>query len=63
MIVQFIDAIAGTTVYINPQYVVSMRPDPAHPDENTIVTLDGGETLTVRGEHMAVADKLRRAAA
>ena len=29
MIEQFVDRVAGTAVYINPDYVVPLRPDPA----------------------------------
>lgn len=63
MIVQFVDSVAGTPVYINPEYVVSMRPDPAEPDEITVVKLREGETVRVRGGHDEVALKLTRAAA
>ena len=63
MIVPFIDAVAGTTVYINPAFVVSLRPDPAEPDAVSIVKLSDGETLRIRGDHGEVADKLRRIAA
>jgi hypothetical protein len=59
MIVQFLDRVAGAAVYINPEYVVMMRPDPEHPLEATIVKLNDGETLTVIGDHREVADKLR----
>jgi len=58
MIVEFIDAVIGTPVYINPTFVVSMRPDPEDPLSVTIVKLQDGETLRVRGEHREVADKL-----
>jgi hypothetical protein len=58
MIAEFFDAKTGTSVYINPRYVVSMRPDPDDPLNVTVLRLEGGETLTVRGEHREVADKL-----
>jgi hypothetical protein len=58
MIVDFIDAVAGTPVYINPAFVVSMRPDPERPTEWTEVHMQDGQTLRVIGEHSDVADKL-----
>ena len=58
MIAQFFDATTGTAVYINPSYVVSMRPDPEDPLGTTLVKLQDGETLRVRGDHQEVADKL-----
>ena len=60
MIAQFMDTAAGTAVYINPVYVVTLRPDPADPDHISIVTLRNGEAIRVRGEHREVADKLAR---
>jgi len=60
MIVQLTDSVAGTSVYINPRYVVTLRPDPADPTKVTLVKLEDGETIRVRGEHAAVADKLAR---
>jgi hypothetical protein len=62
MIVQFIDASIGTTVYLNPTYVVSLRPDPADPDHISIVRLRDGESIRVTGDHREVADKLSRPA-
>lgn len=62
MIVQLYDTITGTPVYINPGYVVSLRPDPADPDHVSIVMLRNGESIRVKGEHREVADKLARAA-
>jgi hypothetical protein len=62
MIAQFVDSVAGTAVYINPDYVVSLRPDPASPERISIIKLRDGETLRVHGEHTEVADKLSRAA-
>jgi hypothetical protein len=61
MIAQFVDSVAGTAVYINPDYVVSLRPDPASPERISIIKLRDGETLRVHGEHTEVADKLSRA--
>lgn len=60
MIVQFMDSVAGTAVYLNPEYVVSLRPDPADPTRVTLVKLSDGESIRVRGEHSEVADKLAR---
>jgi hypothetical protein len=57
----FFDAVTGTTVYINPEYVVSLRPDPADPDAVSIVKLRDGESIRIRGDHRDVAEKLRRA--
>ncbi len=60
MIVQFLDTVAGTAVYINPAYVVTVRPDPADPDHVSILRLRDGESVRVKGEHREVADKLAR---
>jgi hypothetical protein len=60
MIVQFMDSVAGSPVYINPDYVVSVRPDPADPDRVSIVTIRDQDTIRVRGDHKEVADKLAR---
>ena len=62
MIVQLYDTVTSTPVYINPAYVVSLRPDPADPDHVNIVMLRNGESIRARGEHREVADKLARAA-
>jgi hypothetical protein len=58
MIAQFMDSVAGTAVYINPTYVVTLRPDPAEPDHVSIVKVRDGESIRVRGDHREVADKL-----
>lgn len=58
VIVEFIDNVTGAAVYINPAYVVSLRPDPADPADVTLVKLEDGETIRVRGNHKEVADKL-----
>ena len=60
MIVQFFDTDAGTAVYINPEYVVTLRPDPAEPERISIVKLRDGETFRVQGTHVEVAAKLSR---
>jgi hypothetical protein len=61
MIAQFFDHAAGTPVYINPEYVVSVRPDPAAPDAASIVKLNDDETVRVRGSHEEVVDRLAAA--
>jgi hypothetical protein len=61
MIVQFFDTDAGATVYINPEYVVTLRPDPAEPERVSIVKLRDGESFRVQGTHVEVAAKLFRA--
>ena len=50
----------GTAVYINPAYVVTLRPDPVDLDRISVVKLEHGETIRVLGEHREVADKLAR---
>jgi uncharacterized protein YlzI (FlbEa/FlbD family) len=60
MIAQFMDTAIGTPVYINPTYVVTLRPDPADPDHVSIITLRIGESIRVRGDHQEVADKIVR---
>ena len=47
-------------MYINPAYVVTLRPDPVALDRISVVTLEDGETIRVLGEHREVADKLAR---
>ena len=58
MIVQFMDSAAGTAVYVNPTYVVTLRPDPADSDHVSIGRLRDGESIRVKGDHREVADKL-----
>ena len=53
MIVEFTDSVAGTAVYINPAYVVTLRPDPESP-----LNVTNGAPIRVRGEHREVANKL-----
>jgi len=50
MIVQFVDSTFGTAVYINPVYVVSLRPDPVDPDHISIVKLQDEESVRVRSD-------------
>jgi hypothetical protein len=63
MIVQLFEAASGTSIYINPVFVISVRPDPADPDNVSIVKLSDGESLRVRGGHDAVAARLNRPSA
>jgi hypothetical protein len=60
MIVRVFDVDSGTTVYINPEYVVTLRPDPAHPENTIVVKLRDGETFRVQGTHVELAAKLGR---
>jgi len=60
MIVPFTDSVTGTAVYINPEFVIAFRPDPAHPEEITMLKLSDGESLRVNGHHREIADKLAR---
>jgi hypothetical protein len=60
MIVQFFDTDAGTTVYINPEYVVTLRPDPAEPERASVIKLRDGETFRIQGTHEEVAAKFGR---
>jgi hypothetical protein len=62
MIVKFTDSVTGTAVYINPESVVTVRPDPADPLHVTLVKLRDGESIRVRGEHTEVADELAQPA-
>lgn len=62
MVTQFMDIAAGSAVYINPTYVVTLRPDPADPDHVSIITLRNGESIRVKGDHREVAERLSRAA-
>jgi hypothetical protein len=58
MVVPFADATVGTAIYINPEFVVSVRPDPADPEDVGTVKLYDGETVRVRGTHTEVARTL-----
>jgi uncharacterized protein YlzI (FlbEa/FlbD family) len=60
MIAQFMDTVTGTAVYLNPAYVVALRPDPADPDHVSIIQLRNGESFRVKGDHREVADRLTR---
>jgi hypothetical protein len=60
MLVQLKDSVAGVPVYVNPSYVLTLRPDPADPTHVTMVKLSDGETFRVVGEHQEVAEKLSK---
>lgn len=60
MITQFIDRVTGTAVYLNPDFVASLRPGPSNPTRVTMVELRDGETPRVQGEHTEVAGKHSR---
>jgi hypothetical protein len=60
MIIAFAEAASGVPVYINPSFVVSLRPDPADPERTTVVRLSDSETLRLRGGHDEVAARLSR---
>ncbi len=62
MIVQFTDNNAGTPIYLNPDYVISCRPDAEDPLHVTDVKLEDGEELRIRAQHTEVAEKLARPA-
>ena len=61
--VHFTDRVTGATVYINPEYVMSIRPDPAAPDSASIIRIRDGEPIHVQGSHTEVPAKLLRRAA
>jgi hypothetical protein len=58
MIVPFYDSVVGVPLYIDPDSVMTLRPDPENPLDVSIIKLKDGEELHVRGEHGEVADKL-----
>ncbi len=62
MIVPLKDAVTATTVYINPSYVVTVRPDPLDPDHISLVRLRDGESIRISEDHRNVFDKLAKAA-
>jgi hypothetical protein len=62
MVAPFVDTVSGTPVYINPSYVVAVRPDPGDPDHVSMIKLRDGESIRVKGDHQEVAAKLSRAA-
>jgi hypothetical protein len=60
MIVEFTDAVTAAAVYVNPAFVINLRPDPADPDNVSILKLSDGESVRVKGDHRQIADRLRR---
>jgi hypothetical protein len=58
MVATFTDAVSGSTIYVNPVYVVTLRPDPEHPEENSVLKLRDGEAIRVKGDHEEIARKL-----
>ncbi|MDB5172605.1 MAG: hypothetical protein JWO87_2815 [Phycisphaerales bacterium] len=58
MIVPLYDSTTGVTVYVDPSFVMTLRPDPEHPLDMSLIKLKDGETLHVQGEHREIADKL-----
>lgn len=60
MIIAFAEAASGVPIYINPAFVVSVRPDPADPERTTVVRLSDSETLRLHGSHNEVAARLSR---
>jgi hypothetical protein len=62
MIAPLMDSVTGTAVYVNPEYVVTLRPEPGDPLHVTLIKLQDGESIRVRGEHTEVAEKLARRA-
>jgi hypothetical protein len=58
MIIPLVESGAGRAVYVNPSYVVTLRPDPADPDHGSIVKVRDGEVIRVRGDHREVPGKL-----
>jgi hypothetical protein len=63
MIIPFPEAASGVPIYINPAFVVSLRPDPADPERTSMVKLSDGETIRIRGSHDDVAGRLSRTTA
>lgn len=63
MIVPFFEAASGVPVYVNPAFVVSLRPDPVDPEHTSAVKLSDGEALRIRGGHDDVAARLSRTTA
>ena len=58
MVIQFMDSAVGAQVYVNPAFVVTVRPDPTDPDHLSLLKLEDGETVPVRGDHRQVSGKL-----
>jgi hypothetical protein len=60
MIVPFTESTTATAVYVNPTYVVTLRPDPVDTDRVSIIKLEAGESIRVQDDHRQVADMLAR---
>jgi hypothetical protein len=45
-------------VYLNPDDVMRIRPDPVDPDNASIVKIREGETIHVQGSHEEVGREL-----
>jgi hypothetical protein len=60
MIVPFTDSTTAPAVYVNPAYVVTLRPDPVAMDRIRIIKLEGGESIRVQGDRRQVVDLLAR---
>jgi hypothetical protein len=58
LIVKLLDRIAGAAVYINPEYVMSLHPDPTEPTRITMAKHWDGESIRVHSDHQEVADRL-----
>ena len=58
MIVPLVDTKTATIVYVNPAYVVSLRPDPEDPDHVSSVRLRGGEEIRAKGAPEELVGKL-----
>jgi hypothetical protein len=58
VVVPFTDSNRGETVYVNPAYVMVLRPDPDNPGDASMIKVEGGECIKVRGAHRQVADRL-----
>ena len=60
MIVPLVDTKTATIVYVNPAYVVSLRPDPEDPDHVSNVRLRDGEEIRAKGAPEELVGKLLR---
>lgn len=62
MVVRFVDGNTGTPIYINPESVMSLRPDPVKIEGGSIIKLGDGESIRVEGDHEEGAARLARTA-
>jgi hypothetical protein len=58
MIVPLVDSVTGTPVYLNPSFVMTLRPDPMDPEHVSLVKLRDGELMRIQGSLDGVAEKL-----